>query len=304
MALTWSDLQTKAVRLSRDVSPGTLVQLQQDMNTGYALFNAKLARYWSRKQQFADIKINQSIYQTPIDSVRVIGMTLDVGTSTYTQVLKEVRSEAEWRTIKAYPYSNNWPVAYFVLGNDEVEIWPTPSQNVPNGIRFYYEQQDHDLSVADIISGSLVPAQTVTMTNGTPVVTSTGSTFTSQLVGLSLQITGVTDLSWYEIVAVPTNNTLTLKSNFVGISGSNLSFRIGQLPIIPGEYHSNLIDYALWLFFSGKGNEQRATLHKQLYDGAVEDAVASYSSSTEGNVITDDEEYLNSWLLTPLPPAS
>lgn len=302
--LTWTDLSNKAVRLARDSTNGTLVQLQQDINSGYQLFNAKLNRYWSRKQQFTDTVEGQSIYQTPIDSVRIIGMTVATatGVNAYSPPVKEIRSEYEWRMIKTVPnYASNWATYYYMIGNDAVELWPVPSSDIPNGIRFYYQQQDHFMSVDDIISSALSPVQTCTMINGSVTVTSTGSTFTSQLAGLSFQLTGVTDLTWYEIVDVPTSSTLTLKSAFVGNSGSGLNFRIGQLPIIPGEYHSNLVNYALWLFFSGKGNESRATLHKGLFDSAVDDAVKEYSSSTEGNVISDDENYISPWLLTPLP---
>lgn len=302
--LTWTDLTNKAVRLSRDTSPGTLIQLQQDMNQGYVLFNAKLSRYWSRKQQFTDIVASQSIYQTPVDCVRVIGMTAATATgSSYQPPIKEIRSEYEWRQIKAPTnYSSSWITYYFMIGNDELELWPVPSANVTNGLRFYYQQQDHFLSVVDIISGSLSPIQTVTMINGSATVTSIGSTFTSQLVGLQFQMTGVTDLTWYEIVDVPTTSTLVLKSAFVGTSGSGLSFRIGQLPIIPGEYHDALVQYALSLYFSGKGNEVRANQHMQVFDLAVQDAIEQYSSSTEGNVITDDGDSFNSWFLTPMPP--
>jgi hypothetical protein len=302
--LTWTDLQNKAVRLSRDTTAGTLTQLQQDMNTGYHIFNAKLSRYFSRKQQFTDLVAGQQIYQTPVDCVRVIGMTAQTSTgSSYQPPIKEVRSEFEWRQINAPTnYSSSWISYYFMIGNDELALWPIPSADVTNGLRFYYQVQDHDLSVDDIVSSSLSPAQTVTMTNGSTLVTSTGSTFTSELVGLQFQVTGVTDLTWYEIVAVPTSSTLTLKSAFVGNSGSGLNFRIGQLPIIPGEYHDALVNYALYLFFSGKGNENRATQHLNLYNAAVEDAVQEYSSSTEGNVIFSDGSEINAWFLTPQPP--
>lgn len=302
--LSWTDLQTKAVRLSRDTTPGTLTQLQQDMNTGYHLFNAKLSRYFSRKQQFTDVITGQSIYQTPVDSIRIIGMTVATadGVNSYSPPIKEIRSEYEWRMIKTVPnYASNWATYYYVLGNDEIEIWPVASSDIPNGIRFYYQQQDHDLSVQDIVSGDLSPIQTCSIVNGDVTVTSTGSTFTNQLVGLQFQLTGVTDLTWYEIVDAPTGSTLTLKSAFVGNSGSGLSFRIGQLPIIPGEYHDALVNYALYLFFSGKGNEQRATLHQGLFNSAVTDAVEEYSSSTEGNVISDSDNFISPWLLTPLP---
>lgn len=304
MPLTWTELEKKAVRLSRDTTPGTLTQLQQDMNTGYHMFNAKFGRYYSRKQQFTDVVSGQSIYQTPVDSIRIIGMTVKTatGNNSYSPPIKEIRSEYEWRLIKTVPnYASSWQTYYYVLGNDEIEVWPVPSGDITNGIRYYYQPQDHDLSVEDTISSSLSPTQTCSMVNGGVTVTSTGSTFTPQMVGLWFQVTGVTDLTWYEIVGVPTSSTLTLKSAFVGTSGSGFSFRIGQLSILPQEYADVPVHYALSLFFSGKGNEQRATLHKGMFDTAITDAISAYSSSTEGNVISDADNWVSPWVLTPLP---
>lgn len=308
--LTWTQLQAKAIRLSRDTTPGTLTQLQEDMNTGYHLFNAKLSRYFSRKQQFTDVITGQSIYQTPIDSIRIIGMTVATadGVNSYSPPIKEIRSEYEWRLIKTVPnYASSWQTYYYVLGSDEIEVWPVPSSDIPNGIRFYYQQQDHDLSVEDIVSGNLSPVQTVTMVNGSATVTSTGSTFTDQLAGLQFQLTGVTDLSWYEIVDVPDSSTLILKSAFVGNSSSGLSFRIGQTGILPQEYQDVVVHYALGLFFGGKGNEARSQFHlgteqkPGMFYNMVADAIAEYSSSTEGNIISDSENWISPWLLTPLP---
>lgn len=300
--LSWTDLQNKAVRLSRDTTAGTLTQLQQDMNQGYQLFNSKLSRYFSRKQQFTDVIEGQAIYQTPVDSIRIIGMTVQTGSgsSSYSPPIKEIRSEYEWRLIKTTPnYASSWITYYYVLGNDEIEVWPIPSSDIPNGIRFYYQVQDHFLSVDDFISGN--NAQTCTVTNQGTLVTSTGTSFTTQMIGLWFQLTGVTDLTWYEIVDVPTTSTLTLKSAFVGISGGSQAFRIGQMPIIPQEYHDAIVDYALYRFFSGKGNEVRADGHLTLFNNSVEDAVQEYSSSTEGNVITDSDNFISPWVLTPLP---
>lgn len=311
MALSWSDLQKKAQRLSRDVTDATLYQLQQDMNQGYQMFNAKLSRYWSRKQQFTDVVAEQSIYQTPIDCVRIIGMTVATasGVNAYSPPVKEIRSEYEWRLIKTVPnYASNWATYYFMIGNDKFEIWPVPSQTVQNGMRFYYQVQEPFLSVDDIVSSELSPTQTCSVTNGSATVTSTGTTFTNQLVGLSFQVTGVTSLQWYEIVDVPTSSTLTLKSAFVGLTGSGLNFRIGQLPVIPGEYHDALVHYALGMYFSGKGDENRANQHlgteerPGMFYSMVNDAKQEYSSSTEGNVIYSDGSEISPWVLTPLPP--
>lgn len=305
MALTWTDLKTKAVRLSRDTTSGTLAQLEQDMNQGYQMFNAKFGRYYSRKQQFTNVVDGQSIYQTPIDSVRIIGMTVKTasGDNSYSPPIKEIRSEYEWRLIKTVPnYASSWIAYYYVLGNDEIEVWPVPSSNITNGIRYYYQPQASFMSVDDIIGSQITPTpQTVTVTNGSTDVTSTGSTFTNQMIGLSFQLQGVTDLSWYEIVDVPNSSTLTLKSAFVGNSGSGLDFRIGQVSILPSEWQDVPVQYALWLFFSGKGNEARANMHKGLFDTALLEAESEYSSSSEGNVLTQDDNYVSPWVLTPLP---
>lgn len=301
MSLTWTDLQNKAVRLSRDTTPSTLEQLKQDMNTGYHLFNNRLSRYWSRKQQFTDLITGQMIYQTPVDSIRVEVIVISVS-ETYQIPVKEIRSEFEWRQITAYPYNSNWPAYYFVLGTDEVALWPTPSQDVANGLRFVYQQDDFDLSVDDTISSEQTPVVTCTLVNGSAEVESSSAIFTPQMKGLWFQGTGVTNLTWYEIVDVPDSTHIILKSAFVGISGSGLSFRVGQIPIFPGQYHDSIVNYSLYLYFSGKGDEIRGAQHLGLFEASVNGAVESYSSSTQGNVLTDDDSYVNAWFLTPLPP--
>lgn len=295
--LTWQENYTKTQRLAKSANADDLIQLKQDLNTGYHMFNAKLSRYFTRKQQFTNLIAGQMIYQTPIDSVRILGMTIAVS-NTYQIPVKEIRSEFEWRDIVSYPYSSNWPAFYFVLGNDEVALWPTPSQAVANGLRYYYQPQDHDLSVDDVTSTST--ATTVTVSNGSPTVTATGSPFTADMASLWFQVTGQTDNSWYEIVSA-TTNTLTLKSAYVGTSGSTLAWRVGQAWIIPQEYTDAPMHYALSNYFSAQGNENRATYHQGKYDKMVQDCMEDYSSSSEGNVITELDGTVNMWFAPPVP---
>lgn len=297
--LTWTALEAKAVRQARDVTLGTLIQLKEDMNTGYHLFNAKLSRYFSRKQQFTDVKVGQSIYQVPLDSIRISNLTIDVDSSgSYKQVVQEIRSEDEWRVITAYPYASNWPTFYFNLGNDKIEVWPTASQDVTQGMRFVYQQQDNDLTVEDVLS---TPISLVTTVANSTTVTAASAIFLPYMKGLKFQLTGLNDQTWYDIIDVPTTNTLTLKSAFIGGSGSGLPWKIGQVPIIPQEYHPVIVDYALALYYSSKGNETRANIHMQNYDAAVSDATEQYSSSNVSSIITDDPIAISAWTITPLP---
>ena len=306
MSQTWTQMQTKAQTLAKTSNAAALVQLKEDMNTGYHMFNQKLSRYYARKQQFADLVESQQIYQTPIDCIRVMGMTVLVS-NTYQPTLKEIRSEYEWRNITSYPMESNWPAYYYMLGNDELSLWPIPSQDVTNGLRFYYQQQDYDLSIEDVTS--VTTGATVTVTNGTTTVTASSGVFTPGLKSLWFQLTGVTNLTWYEIVDVPNATTLTLKSAFVGTSGSAQAWRIGQISIIPPEYADAPMHYALGNYFSAQGNEGRSQFHLGTEDNPgmfwqlAKNCSEDYSSSNQSSVITDNEGVaLNIWKVPP--PAS
>lgn len=296
--LTWTEQKLKFQRLARDDNGAVLTQAEQDMNTGYHLFNAKLARYYTRKQQFTDLVAGQDIYQTPIDSVRVMGITVAVN-ATYEPTVKQVVSEYLWRQMKSYKtFATNWPSHYYILGSDQLQLYPTPSQSLPNGLRYYYQPQDHDLSVDDVTSAST--NTTVTVMNGSNLVTATGGAFSADMASLMFQVTGVTDLSWYEITAA-TSTTLTLKSAYVGTSGSLLNWRVGQMGIISGQYAEAPMHHALGLYFSGQGNESRGDYHRNLFESMMTDCLEEYSSSSTSRVITSDDVILNAYLVPPVP---
>lgn len=295
--ITWTELYTKAQRLSRDNNADTLVQIKQDVNTGYGMFNARFGRYFIRKQQFTSLVAQQQIYQIPIDCIRVMGITTLV-TATYQPPVKEIVSEFEWRQITSYPVASNWPTYYFMIGNDLLSLWPVPSQSVTNGLRFYYQPRDHDLSVDDVTSTST--GFTVTVTNGTTTVTATGSAFNADMASLYFQVTGVTDNTWYEIVSA-TATTLTLKTPYVATSGGSKAWRVGQLSILPPEYNDVPMHYALANFFSAAGNEDRSAFHQKKFDYFMDSAEEEYSSSNSSNVITGDELLINVWSVPPIP---
>lgn len=300
MSMTWSDLQTKAQRLAKTNNTDDLIQLKLDMNEGYALFNAKLSRYFTRKQQFTDLISGQQIYQTPIDCVRILGITVQVA-NTYNPVVKEIRDEFQWRQITSYPIQSNWPTYYFPIGNDQVSLWPVPSQTVVNGMRLYYQQTTSALTVDDVTN--ITAGVTVSVNNGSVTVTAdSGSPFNADMASLQFQVTDTTDQTFYEIVSA-TSNTLQLKTAYTASSSSNHTWRIGQVSIIPMQYDSAPVHYALWSFFSAQGNEPRAQYHRTQFDTMMEDCLEEYSSSNVSSVIdySDDVAY-NIWLAPP--PAS
>lgn len=305
MSETWTEVETKLQRQARDNNADTLTQLKQDWNTGYHMFNAKLARYYSRKQQFTTLTAAQGIYQTPIDCVRIMGMTVSVSTN-FQPPVKKIASEQRWREITSYQTNSNWPVYYYMLGNDEYQLWPAPSQTTVNGLRFWYQQQDHDLSVEDVTSTST--SQTATVTNGSVTVTMTGTPLNAGMASLYFQVVGETDNTWYEIISA-TTNTLTLKTPYVSTSGGSKAWRVGQLSIVPQEYADAPLHYSLGMFFSANGNEARSQFHlgteknPGMFYSMISDCKSEYSASSTSNVIVDDDSLgdYNPWYLTPNP---
>lgn len=301
MALSWTDIKSKLARQSRTSNSDVATQLQQDWNTGYHLFNDALARYYTREQQFANLVLGQYVYQTPIDSVRILALSAVV-TSSYEVPVNEVKSEQEWRRLTSVKIiSSSYITDYMVQGSDKIAVFPTPSQNVTAGIRYIYQPQDHDLAFDDVTN--VTSGQTVTVSNGSVTVTGTGTPFTADMAGWWFQLTGVTDNSWYQI-ATATTSVLTLKNPFAGNSGSTLAFRVGQLSIIPQSYADAPMHYALGMYFAAEGNDARAQVHlgtekePGLYYSMLESCRAEYSSANEAALITDDSDRtVNAWFI-------
>lgn len=294
--ISFQDAYTKFQVISGSTNATTLTQAKQDINIGYKRFDAALGRYFTRKQQFANLVSGQKYYQTPVDAIRVMNVSVVVS-SGYEYPLTQVRSEQEWRQMNIITnYQSNIPTHYFVYGNDQIGIYPVPAQNVTNGLRYVYQPTDVDLTQDDYKTG------TVTVTAGIEAVTGSNTVWTTSMAGRWFSVTDGTDGNWYEIASVTNSTTLTLKTPYVGLSESGGTYTISQIFIFPGEYDDVPVDYALARFYESRNNTARATYHDKKYSDAVEQALERYSSSSTSHVITDADVPLyppNMWLWPP-----
>lgn len=297
MAISFMDAYQKAQYITGDSTAATLAQLKQDINIGYKRFDAAINRYFTRSQKFADLVTAQKYYQTPVDSIRVMEVSVLLSTG-YEYPLEQVRSEHDWRLMNIVPnYQSNLIQFYYVYGNDQIGLFPVPSQTITNGIRFVYQPQDVDLTQDDYLTG------TASVVNNGVSVTGTAVTWTTSMIGRQFQVTDGSDGQWYEITAVPNSTTLTLKTPYNGPSELAATYRISQIFIFPTEYDDTPIDYALSRFFEFRNNPNRATYHMNKYTNSVEDAIRKYSSSSTSHVITDESAIspANIWLWPPQP---
>lgn len=294
--ISFQDSYVKFQNISGSNNSTTLTQAKQDINIGYKRFDAALGRYFTRKQQFANLVAGQKYYQIPIDAIRVMEISVVISAS-YEYPLTQVRSEHEWRELNIISnYQSNIPTHYFVYGNDQVGLYPIPAQNVTSGLRYVYQPTDVDLSQDDYTTGS------ATVSNGSVSVTGTSTVWTSSMAGRMFQITDGSEGHWYEVASVANSTSLTLKTPYAGQSVSSVSYRIAQVFIFPGEYDDVPVDYALARFFEARNNPPRAKYHKDKYDQAVKEALERYSSSSTSHVITDSDTPLypvNMWVWPP-----
>lgn len=298
MSLTFEQAYTKFQTISGSTNSTDLVQAKQDINIGYKRFNAAIARYFTRKQQFTDLVADQQYYQIPVDAIRVSNVTITLASSTLQFPLAQIRDEDQWRNLNIYPYTSTYIKYYFVYGNDQIGLFPIPSTTVTNGLRYVYQPQDVDLTKDDYSTG------TVTATNGSTTVTGSGTAWTTALVGgMQFQVTNGTDGNWYEILSVDSTTQVTLKTPYAGSTVSGSAYNMGQIFIFPGEYDDVPVDYALYRFWESRNNPARAKYHKDNYQEAVTDAIEKYASSSLSNVIVGDEPSLNLWFAPPIPGA-
>lgn len=294
--MTFQQLYQGVQEITGDTDTTNLPGMKRSINIGMQTMMAHMRRYWTRASKTADIVAAQQYYQYPTDAIRITGAVITSGGIPYP--LTFVTSEAEWRRLNIMTTATITIPAYaFVRGQDEIGVYPTPSANISGGLEIYYEPRIPNMTQDDFATG------TVTVTNGSATITHSAAGFTTKMVGRYFQTTDATDGLWYKITAYVDASNLTLENYYQGISGSGVTFNIGESPPIPEEYHENLIDYGAYRYYLDRKDVGVASEYKSLFDAALVNARSTYTSKTTSSIITNafDDEV---WSPFGLPPTS
>ena len=272
--ITFAQIISEAQAQAEDDSAATTVLLKRAVNQGMRKFGALLRQDWrNRKQTFLTVA-SQTYYQTPEDCIRVKTITVNVGSVAYP--LEEIVDEQMWQAVTMRTQTSSVPEYFFVEGNDQFGIWPTPS-GVNTGT-LTYEHSMRDMTQDDYITG------TVTMTAGSSAVVGTGTTWTTSMVGRVLFVTdGSADGMGYKIASFTDSTHITLENTYGGTSGGTKTYLIGEVPDIPEEYHESLIDYALFRYYRRRRDVGAAKDMKASFDESLLDCKANYNSKTTSN---------------------
>lgn len=265
MRLTYTDLKNQFYRninLSGASNVGTINDdFNANLGTRYQLILAKLKNFHLQKATSISTVANQQYYEYPIDLTNIETVVVTVGSVNYP--LDVINNQGSWDILNAIQVSASAIPQFFLPRSPQINraagggfgIWPIP-QDVYT-ITFNYHYRDRNLTVEDYTDGS------VALTNGSTTLTGTTTVFTPAMVGRWFTINDPTSTGqgyWYLITNYVSATQLTLYSAWQGATGTGLSYRIGETPLIPEEGHRILCDGATADYYGGMRKDKDAII--------------------------------------------
>jgi hypothetical protein len=232
-------------------------------------------------------------YNLPYNYGRMVSVRIKIGDVDY--VLTEVSNPDQWQSLHTYreTSTSDYPI-YFHITGDSMEIFPIPTSagDTDNGT-FHYVRRVVDMAADDYTTGTIT-----TLANGGTAITGNGSTWTAAMVNRHFKIDA--DYQWYEISAFTSTTAITLKKAFQGtaISAGSASYTIGEMALIPEDYHQLLWQQPVALYWAMKKEPDQSAYYQALYEKGKKDFFNAYSKRTRSQIIQPIRRYR-----TPLPDA-
>ena len=207
----------------------------------------------------------------------------------------QIDSEELWNRYNIIPSSTVLvPQFFFIRGRNEIGLYPQPSQNVTAGLIVSYESRLPDLSLDDVTT------TTVTVTNGSNLVTSPSVNFNTNMVNQWFSVTDGSDGNWYQISAVSATQ-LTLENVYQGPTENTAPCIIGSVFDIPEDYHLGMVYYAAYQYYLKRNENENALQYKGLFEDLIQQYKEAYAAKSTGIVQSANlgSEIFNIFFLPP-----
>lgn len=288
--LTFTSIRNLFGKLVNDAGTTTLALGDTLFNTSYREVLASQPWSFLEATKTYSTVASQQNYLLPYNCAKIQNVTMTISTIIYTP--KEITSRDAWDRLNINTaIRSNIPMFWYQYAG-QVYLWPTPSAS-SNTLTVNYRKQVRDISKADYTTGTIVTA-----TNATDAIVGSGTSWTANMAGSYLSITNTNaaktgDGIWYEIETIDSATTLTLVKPYGGtsIATGSAVYIIGDLPIIPEEYHMLPLYRALQIFFSSvQPDATKAGLYKGLYVEQLAQMKITYGSKSTSPVLSDDDQ--------------
>ncbi len=277
MALTFNNLFVNYQDHTGDTTATNLTIGKNRINDTHMELLAMHDYYFAETSANFTTGANDYTYDLPYDFGRMVAVTIRVDDITYH--LEEVSSHEKWQQLHMYraTETDDIPLAYHVTG-DRIEIYPIPvAAGTTNYGTFYYVKRVVAMSEDDYTTG------TATATNASTAVTGASSVWTDAFVGRFFKINA--DKRWYEISARTSNTAITLKKSFQGTTASAAAYTIGEMPLIPEDYHNLLYYQPVAQYWMLKKELEQAGYYQGMYDKGKKEFFNAYANRTRSQII-------------------
>lgn len=236
-----------------------MTDFQYSLGNRYQMMMGTLSSYINQDTA-EDYTVNeQQFYKLPVATVGFDSATVTIGSVKYT--LQPIYSQTTWNYLNSLVViPTSLPQFIFIRASD-YGIWPTPTGAYL--IEFNRFFRDRNLMIEDYSDG------TISVTADDATVTGSGTTFTAAMVGRWFTVTDLTSPGqgyWYRVSSVTDSTRLELEQAWNSSSGSALTYRIGETPLVPEEGHVSLAMGATADFYLGLRNDTgNATWFDNMY---------------------------------------
>lgn len=277
--LTFQQMYEEGQEQAQDDSAASLVIIKRGINQGMQKFGSILNREWRIQKRYFSTAADSRYYQLPEDCIRPQSIIITVGGIDYP--LTQIDDDEEWNRLCSLGDTSDMPEFYYVEGSDQFGIWPTPASTGDLNGTIRYEGRMRRMSQADYTAG------TITVTAGSQNVVGVGTTWTAQMVGRTLIVEdgGDQDGIGIKVAAFTDATHITLENFYGGQTGGSKSYRIGEVPDIPDEFHESLIDYGMYRYYKRRKDRGMYADAKAGFDEAIVQCRDAYSSTSSSQYI-------------------
>lgn len=204
-----------------------ILSLKRWYNQACSKIKKKLMRRVNAETIYTSLVANQQAYQLPEYAGRVYNVRYNNPGSE--QRLIEVASHDVWLDMNSNNSQTGTPTHYHLISEDEIELWPIPSEAVTDGLEVNVAFKHGRLTANDITTG------TATASNGSQTITLSSSIVTTSMVGRYFTVNDGQE-EWYRISEYVSSTSFKIENYFEGTGGAGLSYIIGEMVDIPEEY--------------------------------------------------------------------
>lgn len=275
-----------------------LTLIKRHINNAIKLMKSEAGVYTSRKEVTANLSQGEQYYTFDPDVARVRNVRVNNGSLIFP--IRSIESENEWNALNIIPsFAVFYPQRWFIRGNNEIGIWPTPAVDIDNALIVSFDSRQQDLYLDDTIGISL------TVTEGSTTVTSSGTgsnVFNKNMVGMMLSFTDGSDGQWYKIAGWTGAGQINLENFYPNDTQTSAATIIGSVPDVDEPYQMALQDWAFYRYFkTQRGADNKANDFKNDFMMSQDSYRGSFGDKESSQIILPHN---NSLMYNPLmvPP--